>query len=297
MSLSKRWAWTVNNPGDWTPVWQPAKMDYMVWQREVGEQGTEHIQGYFRLIARSRLETAKRLLTETAHLEVAKGTEAQNKEYCSKETTRKEGTEFTECGTFEADAGKQGKRTDLEGAVAKIQAGVPLATIIQEDPGVVRYINQMQQARQVLRPAPPTERDVHTVVLWGASGTGKSHRCWKKFPNLYAVPHGRNPWDLYEGQETILMDEFEPGQWTIADLNRYLDKWPCQLQCRYFNRSAAWTRVLICSNWDPTTWFLAELPAVRAALFRRLQAPMGEIIEVQGREQVIEGLETEEQLQ
>ena len=53
-------------------------------------------------------------------------------------------------------------------------------------------------------------------------------------------------------------------------MNRLLDIWPATLSCRYFDRSAAWTLVYICSNQSPTEWYKFEHPAVQNALFRRL---------------------------
>ena len=37
-----RWCFTVNNYGDWRPVYNAAEMDYLVYGLEVGEQGTPH---------------------------------------------------------------------------------------------------------------------------------------------------------------------------------------------------------------------------------------------------------------
>ena len=51
-------------------------------------------------------------------------------------------------------------------------------------------------------------------IFWGATGTGKTRKAYQIDPNLYKVPihEGQTTWfDGYEGQETILLDEFYGG--------------------------------------------------------------------------------------
>ena len=65
-------------------------MEYMVCQRELAPTtGQTHWQGYLRCATRKRMTTIKRLLNrENAHLEIAKGTEQQCKDYCTKIASR-----------------------------------------------------------------------------------------------------------------------------------------------------------------------------------------------------------------
>ena len=65
---------------------------YLIYGREVGDEGTPHLQGYVQLKKITRL-TGMKKLHPTAHWEVAKGTEEQNRTYCSKEG------DFQEFGT------------------------------------------------------------------------------------------------------------------------------------------------------------------------------------------------------
>lgn len=66
-------------------------------------------------------------------------------------------------------------------------------------------------------------------------------------------------------------------------MNKYLDKWRYQLDARYHDKYAHWTRVIIISNTNPWDWWpLAPVP-LREAIFRRFQ----NVIEVLNREQII----------
>lgn len=96
-------------------------MSYLIWEKEVAPStGTCHIQGYIRLVRKQSMSTTKLLLTDRAHLERAKGTEEENRVYCSKE---REGNDWAEEGTFQADEGKQGRRTDLDAVSGSVMSG------------------------------------------------------------------------------------------------------------------------------------------------------------------------------
>ena len=110
MSRAKRWVFTLNN---WTADEQNALQlaapatAYCVWGRETGENNTPHLQGYVEFPSAIRFTTVKnRLGSSRYHLEVARGSAAQNRAYCIKDG------DFTEHG--ELPAGGQGQRTDLD---------------------------------------------------------------------------------------------------------------------------------------------------------------------------------------
>ena len=72
--------------------------------------GTKHIQDYIRFSSPRQFAWVKAKLRTTAHIERARGTEEQNRTYCSKSGT------FKESGEFRAESGSQGRRNDLKTA-------------------------------------------------------------------------------------------------------------------------------------------------------------------------------------
>lgn len=281
------WCFTVNNPGAWRPLWQPTEMAYLCYEIERGEQGTEHVQGYVRFKTRKAFSTAKHLIANEAHLEPAKGTEEQNKEYCSKE---KNGT-FTEHGEYKPTEGakRQGQRSDLEVALKKLKEGTPKRQVFAEHPNLlVKYPSGMEKAAEILMGPVPTQRDVHVTILWGETGTGKSHRVRTAFPDAYCcVPEPVGTFDNYSGQSVVIMDEFDPVNMPVHVWNCLADKWAYEIKCRYANKQARWTHLIVCSNWNPMTWYATALQSQRSAAERRMQPPIGRVYEVLSREQEV----------
>lgn len=287
-SKSARWVFTVNNPGQWRPTWDVTAMAYMVWQVERGENGTTHIQGYVRFKNAKTLAAAKNgIVCQEAHMEQAEGTEEQCRDYCTKEETRVGAT--VEHGTYDKNKGVKGKRSDILAMTKTIQEGATLTAVMNAHPaefikfhaGVEKMINltAMATAQGI--------REIHTTVLWGPTGTGKSHRIFHMYRDAaYVVLPGRDPFSTYSGQRVIVFEEFDYNAWPIQAMLRYLDKWPLQLDCRFNNKWAKYERVYILGNRDPAEWYHQH--PQREALARRLTPPMGKEYLVESQDQDVD---------
>lgn len=268
---SKRWCFTLNHPGDYRPPYTPLSIDYLVWQLERGEAGTEHIQGYIRLKQRGLMGRVKVLLdNQGLHLERAQGSEEQNRAYCTKADTRIAGP--FEHGTYDSSAGKQGTRNDLITATSLIAQGQTLGQVAALHPTViVKYPTGMEKLIQLLAPPPRLRRELFVCVLWGPTGTGKTHRVRSMYPDLYAVNAGRDPWGRYQREETVLFDEFDWSKWPIDQMKTLLDIWPLSLDCRYADKTACYTRIYLTSQSSPSNWYLLPPTAPdKQALLRRI---------------------------
>ena len=243
-------------------------MQYLIWELEIApDTGTPHVQGYVRMNNRQRLTQMKTHICQTAHLEIARGSEQENKDYCSKE---RNGDDWGEFGEFD-QLQRPGRRTDLEDITQQIIQGAPLREIALKYPSQwVRYHQGLQSLHRMSLPEATTCRAISTTILWGVSGVGKTHRVRTTFPNGYVAIPGRDPWASYLNQEVLIFDEFNPDLWPIQMMNHYLDKWPLQLDSRYYNKVAHWTKVFIISNINPKDWYALQLPELRQAFFRRI---------------------------
>ncbi len=79
---------TLNNPSDPIPF-DVEKMDYLVYQKEVGRNGTPHFQGYCEFKTKKRLAAVKELLGgDSVHIERRMGTQEAAIRYCKKDDSR-----------------------------------------------------------------------------------------------------------------------------------------------------------------------------------------------------------------
>jgi hypothetical protein len=107
---AKRWCFTLNNytPAELTAVVDSANsFDYLCFGRERGDSGTPHLQGFFILPQKKRLNQLKNFDgLQRAHFEKSRGTPKEASDYCKKDG------DWDEYG--ELPAGKQGQRTDFD---------------------------------------------------------------------------------------------------------------------------------------------------------------------------------------
>lgn len=270
MAFVKRWSFTLNNPGDRRPVWNEREMDYLIYQLEEGEEHTPHVQGYVRFKNRKRMRGVLDALNlHGVHVEAAIGTEQHNHDYCSKQEGQLEPP--MEHGSYDPGNGTQGRRTDLKKAIDMIKGGSNMRQIAEENPEVfVKYGKGLRELQTILQ-VPPREREINVRIIWGPTGTGKTHYVMTNFEDVFVVAPGRSPWDGYTGQAVVLFDEFDDALWPLPEMLKILDKWRYECSARYYNKPALWNTVFLVSNSDPQNWYKFSPPAQRDAFFRRIR--------------------------
>jgi len=283
MSKSARWTFTLPNPGEWRPVFCPSTMHYIIWEMEICPTTlTRHIQGYVRMKTRRILSQMKAALHGSAHLEPARGSEEDNRLYCSKDREIA-GQDWAEEGCFQPEAGMKGRRTDLTSAVEALKEGGIKQVQEMFPETYVKYHCGLEKLEQSLDPPPQDLRNVKVTVLWGPPGVGKTWRVFQQCPKAFKVHVGRDPFGNYRKQETIVFDEFDHEKWPVEQLNEMVDKYPYEIDCRYANKYAYWTHVIFISNINPVYWWQYHQEIKRQAFFRRVSS----VIEVTDQTQEI----------
>lgn len=196
------------------------KYTYLVVGKEVGEQGTPHLQGYIEFSGGKRLSTLKKMLPR-AHFEKRKGTAKQAADYCKYD-------DYPLC-TIENDfeefgkISEQGTRADLDEAKEAIMKGeTTVKKIRQENPFFFhqygRTLNTLEDDLQ--ETLYRTER-TQGIWLHGLTESGKTH-AWKihfyKNPHLYYIWKKTDKgWqDGYNHQPFVIIDEFRGAKSNIS---------------------------------------------------------------------------------
>lgn len=235
---------------------------------------THHTHIYIACSSAVRFSTLKNLFTE-AHLETARGTSQQNRDYISKsgkwESDKKHGTKIP--GTFEEwgeiPSEQRGQRSDLADLYEMVKAGAGDIEILESFPKAMLYLDKLERVRQTLKAERyATEfRALEVVYIWGPTGTGKTRGVMEEFgySGVCRVTDYDHPFEKYHSEDVLVFDEFR-SQLRMFEMLNYLDGYPLQLPCRYANRTACYTKVFLISNVpleeqykniqydEPTTW-------------------------------------------
>jgi len=248
---AKCWTCTLNNPEytdqEFYDYLQSFDIiDAFVFQRERGENGTEHFQFFVVFNKPTHFTTIKQIFPK-AHLEIARGTKAQNIKYCTKPDTRI--GEIYQHGEFIEER----QRTDLIDLLNMVYVGKTLAEIREYYPSqVFIFHKKIVTARNLYlyEKFCDTFRNVKVTYIHGKTAVGKTRSIAEKFgyKNIYRITeYDQRAFDNYDGQDIIVFEEFR-GQLKISQMLNYLDGHPVQLPCRYEDKPACFTQVFILTN-------------------------------------------------
>lgn len=218
MSQSKNWCFTLNNytEEDVAAVEKLMEQaDYLICGKEVGEQGTPHLQGYVQLKKRLRLTGLKKILPR-AHLQVARGSAQENKTYCSKDGDYKEYGQIKE-----TDPGKREKRRWDE-ILQKAKEG----RIDEIDPQTtVQHYNALKRIKKDYMKKPDNLNDVCGIWVYGETGAGKTTWARKNYPDAF-IKTPDKWWDGYQGEEYVILDDLDKYHVSLGyHVKMWGDKW------------------------------------------------------------------------
>lgn len=239
---------------------------YGILGREIGSNGTHHIQGYCNF-GRTGRKTFGALKAETAlgqkcHIEKAIAGDQENQKYCSKEGL------FWEFGSVQSP----GQRNDLAAVATAIKDGKSLEEVADQFPSQFIKYHRGIEAYKSLHDSKNTRKEKTVVyVLVGAPGTGKSRYANAKATtsgSVYYKPRGEW-WDGYHGQHSVVIDDFY-GWIKYDELLKIMDRYPYQVPVKGGYRQFTSKNIFITSNVDVDKWYKFE-GYNTDALFRRIE--------------------------
>jgi len=205
--------------------------NYCVIGKEVGEQGTHHLQGYIELKnAMTFTAFNKRFSPKKVHgyarCEARRGTPQEAAEYCKKDGR------FVEWG--EPGPGR-GTRSDLQELVDDIRAGALKVDDIATDNATMyhKYGRTLHKIEDLyMRDQRRTEM---TTGIWyfGTTGVGKSHTAFTsaKPRDIYNWKKDKGWQDGYTQQPIVVINDFR-GHIPYDEMLQMVDKWPFEVPRR-----------------------------------------------------------------
>lgn len=265
---SRKWLLTINNPskngitGDTIKetMTQLTSCVYYCMSDEIGgKEKTHHTHVYIACSSSVRFSTMKNRFP-TAHIDIAKGTSSQNRDYVFKEgkwekdkkaETNLHDTHF-EWGEMPLE--RQGARNDLSDLYDMIKDGMSDVEILEENAQYMLQMDKLEKVRQSIRHEEFKNkfRQLEVTYIYGDTATGKTRGVMEQYgyENVYRITgYDHGCFDQYSGQDVLLMEEFSSG-FKIQNMLNYLDGYPLLLPCRYANKVACYTKVFLISNVD-----------------------------------------------
>jgi len=260
------------------------KLRYYIFQLErCPSTGRAHFQGYVQYARSSRPLRLKTLLSEPSlHVELARGSPAENVQYCSKATHGMWTQNLRSAGELTS----QGTRSDLTALTSLLlqRPTISWRELIKEHTNhVLMYHRGIAFLRAHL--VKPRSWKTQVTVLWGPPGTGKSRVAHEIFPGAYCLnpPRGSSNfsaawWDSYDFEQDVIIDEFY-GWIPYAQFLATLDRYPLLVETKGGSVQFLAKRIIITTNRHPSTWykFAPRGSEPYAALRRRI----GRIIHVE----------------
>lgn len=239
----RTWGYTINNyTDDEINKLKVLTVKMHRCAKEVGENGTPHLQGAITFERTYRMAALKKLFPR-AHWKPGKTCDPEN--YCIKgeiiiDTVNRE----------------QGKRTDLAEAIEVGRTEGYREMAIAHPETFVKYHRGLKELLFTIE-EPKEWYDTKVYIFWGPTGSGKSRKARQMDPNLYNVPEPNNGslwFDGYRGQKTILLDDFY-GWIKYHTLLQITDGYPYQAPTKGSFVHRQWDTVIITSNKPPEKWY------------------------------------------
>lgn len=275
-SRAKYWCFTLNNytqeDMDRFRQFRDA-ISYIIYNKEVGDQGTLHLQGFISMKIRKRMTQMKALMPK-AHLEVKQGSVAEAVHYCMKPVpecmckhcvkARPQVADFTIFGVVPKEA-YEAMRDKWEDwyQLAKAQRLDEIPKKI-----LLRYHAAFKRIAQDNPEKPEDLDNLDNEWIVAPTGYGKSHYVREKYRDLY--DKAPNKWFVgYRGEETILLDDLGPEQCKYLSwyIKRWADLYSFPMETKGGGRQIRPRRIVVTSQYTIEDCF--EDWRVRDAVLRR----------------------------
>lgn len=232
---------------------------FMIIAKEVGEEGTPHLQGRVIFTEPKRITAIKKIKCfERCHLEK---TNCNALDYFYKEDKT----------PWVMDNRHQGERTDLLNVAKRLRED-DLTTVMKEFP---RETMKYPRGMETLKAAYENSSDLRKpVVIWihGDTGVGKTRAVFalEGKHQIYMMDKHGDYWNPYQYQKVALMDDFRIEHMNYQELLRLWDIYPVMLNVKGCTTSFKAERIYITCDKDPNEVFSIFDDKTKSQLLRRI---------------------------
>lgn len=249
MSRSRTFTFTMNNYKD-TNLVDNIDCKYVIYGKEVGEQGTPHLQGTIVFDNARRLAAVIKDMPG-CHIEVCRSVQ-HSIEYCKKEGDWKERgappKTAKEGGEMEQERWKRIREAAESGEFDKI----PDKVRIQQ----ARNLEYIYQQASKLRKLEDTE--VKHEWYWGKAGTGKSRKAREENPDAY-LKMCNKWWDGYQDEDVVVIEDFDKKHDVLVHhVKIWADRYPFLAEIKGGAKKIRPKKIIVTSNYHPRDIWVEE---------------------------------------
>lgn len=273
MARSRHWCFTLNNyteqdENEIFDLAQNKEVKYGIVGREVGEaNGTPHLQGYLSFKETKSLKQCVQLFSSNPHWEMAEGNSLHNQKYCSKE---EDYFEWGQRPLTRNEISKVGGESQIERwDLARLKASegkfeeIPADIYIRNDNALHRI-----HMREISKHVTTIDGPLLHEWWYGPSGTGKTQTA-DAVPGAYRKDPAERWWDGYNGEETVIIDDFDKYQVKQSgDMKRWLDRYAFQAPVKGGYVLIRPKKIIVTSNYHPSQIWEDEV--TRQCILRRV---------------------------
>jgi hypothetical protein len=232
--------------------------------KEVGENGTPHLQGFMQFPERKSLRQMKKLC-DKSHFEKTKGSIDQNYAYCTKDGNFEErGTRpmsQKRKGESEQDRYEEARRAAKEGRFDDIPADI-----------YIRHLGNIKKIYAESQGAPVVlDGELQNEWIYGPAGAGKSSQVFQRYPGERLYVKDLNQWwDGYVNQEVVLIDDMDPFHRKLArEFKIWGDRYSFPAQTKGGTIVIRPRKIIVTSQYPIDEIWLDD--TTRAAIHRRFE--------------------------
>lgn len=254
------YVFTHNNYVD-TLVEDGLECKYIVYGKEVGENGTPHLQGFVYFFSGITVSAARKKLVGS-HVEIADDIGSAIL-YCKKgEQTKDEWKKYHESGpnygknavvvergvkpATQEEKGEKGKEY-WENVMKKIEEG-------KEDELDARLrFSHAKTIDYLINKKKRKLEDTEERHQWyyGTTGTGKSRTARRENPDAY-LKMCNKWWDLYNDEPVVIIEDFDKEHKVLCHhLKIWSDRYPFLAEVKGGARKIRPKKIIVTSNWHP----------------------------------------------
>lgn len=282
----KNWVFTINNyaegdaPKDGVTE---ALFSYLVIGKEVGENGTPHLQCF--VICKEPMKMAQmKGIFPRGHFEPAKKSEQTCAAYCKKgEQSHAEWEEYNvkgpnygknadyvEYGILPEYRAKGGKATQRKWD--EIREFAKRNDLDAIDPDVfVKHYHSLKVIAKDYQKRPDDLEGVCGLWFYGPPNTGKSHKAREEAGTSWYDKPCNKWWDGYQGEKIVIIDDFDRNHKVLGHhLKRWTDRYSFPAESKGSTIQVRPEKVIVTSNYSIEEIFDDD-PELAAALKRRFK--------------------------